>query len=152
MINFTWSAAPIETFSLEAGAVASLWLMAHEELIGAATYLKLKASGKWEPMAGLPACGPDGLCGQSFPDDRLIVTDCPVGALIGRVGGSSAVLKATAAVADAGESKPFPMGTYTVLKLPEKVIGPLYVGFNILLRPVRIIEPLTLDIFTGSGG
>lgn len=124
------------------------WLMVLEDLVGLATYLRFRASGVWTTMAGLPGCGPDGLVGQSFPDDRLIVPDCPVGALIGRIGGSSATLKAAAPAADSGESKPFPIGCNAVIKLPDKVVGPLFIGFNILLRPIHV-ERLTLDITKG---
>ena len=106
-------------------------------------------------MSGLPECGPDGIVGLTFPNERLIVADCAVGALLGRIGGSSATLKAAApadAKSDAGaakpesdEPKPFAIGTHTVIGLPEKGVGPLFVGFNILLRPVQV-RALTLTI------
>lgn len=100
-------------------------------------------------MEGLSSCEPDGLTGQSFPDDRLFVTDCPLGALIGRIGGSSAGLKVPAPATDAGETKPFPVGAYAVVKIPEKTAGPLYLGFNILSRPLRL-ESLEVEIAIGS--
>jgi hypothetical protein len=94
---------------------------------------------KRTPMSGLPECGPDGLVGQTFPADRLFVSDCAVGALLGRIGGSSASLKGgaapasqggeskpdpAAAKADDGPSNPFPVGSHTVIKLPADAIGP----------------------------
>src|ERR1044072_325680 len=96
----TWT--PVTTIRLPAQDVLTTWLMAMEEVAGTVTHLRLKANGRWTPLAGLSVCGPDGLTGQTFPDDRLIVGDCPVGALIGRIGGSSATLKAGSAVADDG--------------------------------------------------
>jgi hypothetical protein len=147
MITLTW--ASIATFKLPKRDIVEPWLPALEDIGAATTYLKFKATGKWTAMAGLSPCGPDGLVGQSFPDDRLIVTDCAVGALIGRIGGSSATLKGALAAADAGEAKSFPVGSYTVIKLPEKVIGPLYLGFNVLLRPLKL-ESLDVEIFGGS--
>jgi hypothetical protein len=76
---------------------------------------------------------------MSYPDTGLILSDCSVGALLGRIGGSSASTKAALAdPAAAGETKPFPIGRSSIFRLPEKAIGPLFVGFNCLLRPVRI--------------
>ena len=146
MINVTWQ--PIAKFSLSKEDVQSAWVMAREDLGGATSYLKLKATGKWFPMAGLGGCGPDGLAGRSFPEDRLVLTDCAVGALIGRIGGSSASIKAAAASVDVGETKPFAIGNFALVKLPEKVLGPLYVGFNILLRPINV-ESLELELIGG---
>jgi hypothetical protein len=149
MLNLTWKL--LSTFKLGAESVVKPWFVALEDFGAATAYLKLKADGKWTPMTGLSACGPDGLTGQSFDDNRLLVSDCAVGALIGRIGGSSASLKAAAPAVDSGEVKPFAVGTNAVLKLPTNVIGPLYLGFNILLRPVAV-DSLTVDIFGSSSG
>ena len=128
LLNVTWPAQVIEV----------PWVMVLDDLWGTTGYLRLKTTGLWTPLAGLPDCGPDGLAGQPFPEDRLVLTDCPVGALIGRVGGSSAAVRATTPATDAGESKPFVIGSYVVFKLPDKVVGPLFLGFNIVLRPIRL--------------
>lgn len=146
MINITWR--PVYAVTLLAQSVTVPWLMVLEDLGSATSYLKLRTTGTWTALAGLSECGPDGLAGQSFPDDRLIVSDCSVGALIGRIGGSSATLKAQTPAADSGEGKPFPLGCYTVLKLPDKFVGPLFIGFNILLRPIRL-DRLDIDIEGG---
>jgi hypothetical protein len=114
------------------------WVMVKDALIGTVSFLRLTATGQWTTLAGLPDCGPDGLAGLPFPDDRLVLPDCAVGALIGRIGGSSASVKAAAPATDAGETKPFPIGSFAVLKLPDKVVGPMFLGFNILLRPIRL--------------
>jgi hypothetical protein len=137
--------AELAAISQENLEIAEPWLVALEEL-GVSTYLKLVVTGSWTPMAGLGSCGPDGIHTSAIPDDRLILTDCPAGALIGRVGGSSASLKA--ATPDAGESKPFAIGSYAVVKLPDNAVGPLFVGFNILIRPLKL-EKLEVVILGG---
>ena len=149
MISLTWNAIGKFRLGKEEPGVVAPWLLALEDLGAATTYLKLKAKGKWIPMAGLSACGPDGLTGQSFDDTRLLVADCPVGALIGRIGGSSASLKTLTPSVDAGEGKPFPIGCYALLKLPVNVVGPLFIGFNIVLRPMPL-ESLEVEIIGGS--
>jgi hypothetical protein len=146
MLTLNWS--EINKINLPAQDVVAAWLVALEELDPAVKYVRFKAVGKWTAMAGLSACGPDGLIGQSFPDDRLILSDCSVGALIGRIGGSSATLKGPTAP-EGGETKPFPIGCQTVAKLPDNSTGPIYFGFNILVRPLKL-ESLELTILGGS--
>lgn len=146
MISLNWS--ELKTISLPEQDVVVAWLVALEQLDPATKYLRFRASGKWTAMGGLSDCGPDGLVGQSFPDDRLIVSDCAVGALIGRIGGSSATLKGPATAAD-GETKSFPIGCHTVLKLPDNATGPIYFSFNILSRPLKL-EGLDLTILGGT--
>lgn len=147
MISLTWKR--IDTFIVPERDVVEPWLMALEDFGAATTYLKLISKGAWTAMAGLAECGPDGLIGQSFPDDRMVVTDCAVGALIGRIGGSSASLKAQNPPADSGEVKPFPVGRHAVLKLPDKFVGPLYLGFNVLFRPMKL-KSLEVEIIGGA--
>jgi hypothetical protein len=148
MISLTWK--PLTPFTLPASdAIAWPWIMACEDLGVTSTYLKLKATGKWQPMEGLSSCGPDGLTGQTFLDDRLFVTDCPLGALIGRIGGSSASLKVPTPTADSGETKAFAVGAYALVKLPKETAGPLYLGFNTPFRPLSL-ESLSVDMAIGS--
>jgi len=143
-----WTKLP--TFDLAPSDIVEPWKVALEDWSAATAYLKIKASGAWTAMAGLPKSGPDGVIGQSFANDQLlVVADCPVGALIGRIGGSSATLKAAAPASDSGESKPFAIGAFTVVKLPANAVGPLYVGFNILLRPLEL-ENLSVEIWAGT--
>jgi hypothetical protein len=153
MIVLTWT--DVGGFRCAAEDVTASWLLGWEDLPSAAKYLRLKATGQWTPMSGLPECGPDGIVGQAFPSDRLILPDCAVGALLGRIGGSSATLKPAGPAdrpagpaeaksdsgsvkADSEESKPFAIGSHAVIKLPETGLGPLFIGFNILLRPVPV--------------
>jgi len=116
------------------------------EQFGVATHLKFVVTGRWVAMAGLDPCGPDGIYTSAVPDDRLMLAECAAGALIGRVGGSSATVK-FAATASA-DSKPFAVGSYAVVKLPDAAVGPLFLGFNILGRPVRV-ESLNVEILSG---
>lgn len=118
------------------------WILVAETLRDA-THLQIKAQGSWAAMGGsLTVCEPDGHAGLPVASERLIVTDCPVGALIGKIGGSSAAVStaaATSATAPSnGEGKPFAVGSHCVTTIPEKSIGPLFIGFNCLFRPVKV--------------
>ena len=148
MPNPTWMPLP-PSFQLQAASVDSPWLTMPFEFSAIATYLKLVASGTWSPFAGLKDCGPDGLVGQTFPDEQLLVTDCAVGTLVGRFGGSSASLKTQTPDTSAGESKPFAVGRVAIVKLPDKFVGPLFLGFNVLRHPVKV-QSLQVDVFVAS--
>lgn len=107
--------------------------------------LRITATGEWQPLPGLAIkCGPDGFGGLAVADSALILPGCPVGALIGKFGGSSASLDATAAPAggEAGSPAAFAIGAHCVVARPKDVLGPLFLGFNTRARP------LTIDDFT----
>jgi hypothetical protein len=129
----------LATYSIPAKDVEAPWLMAVASFDDA-THLKLEAIGKWEPAGSvLPPCDPDGLPGFKAADDRLVVRSCRFGALIGKVGGSSAshhTPDTSAATPAIGE--PFGIGTVCILKLPDKAIGPLFVSFNAVDRPIKV--------------
>jgi hypothetical protein len=100
------------------------------EVIRGPTHLLITATGNWSPMPDvLTTCGPNGFAGLSLPADRVVLPDAPPGALIGRFGGSSASLKADGA---------FPIGLDCVVQLPPNSVGPLFVSFNIVARPVPV--------------
>jgi hypothetical protein len=124
--SIVWS--EIFTFTATDWARTSPWTVAFENVPDNAS-LRLIAEGAWRPLPGLPECGPDGLPGLSWSD--LVTTDCPPGALIGRFGGSTALAKGT------GDQAPFPIGTMTVVKVPEKG-GSLFVSINVLQRPINM--------------
>ena len=108
------------------------------EVIAGATHLKVSATGSGEAMPGLLApCGPDGLAGLTLPPERLVLPDAPPGALIGRIGGSSATIKGDGV---------FVIGGSCATAIAAGSIGPLYVGFNITTRPV-IITSLSVAVF-----
>ncbi|MGA3399997.1 MAG: hypothetical protein ABSC95_12325 [Acetobacteraceae bacterium] len=127
MAIVTWT--PIQTLPLPTGLIALPWLKLVDTIRGA-THLMINAKGRWTPMPGLLApCEPDGLAGLVLPADRTVLPDAPPGALIGRIGGSSAGLKADGA---------FVIGTSCVVPVPAGSIGPLFISFNITARPVDV--------------
>jgi hypothetical protein len=111
------------------------------DVIRGPTYLLITATGSWTAIPEvLAACGPNGFAGLSLPADRVVLSDAPPGALIGRLGGSSASLKADGA---------FPIGLDCVVQLPANSVGPLFVSFNIVSRPVNVAS-FTIDISTAT--
>jgi hypothetical protein len=127
MTTVTWT--PIDTLPLPDGSINVPWLRLVASLRGA-THLCFEATGEWIAIPGLLApCGPDGLSGLALPADRVVIADAPPGALIGRIGGSSASLKAEGA---------FVIGSSAVVSVPAGSIGPLFVSFNIVGRPVAV--------------
>jgi hypothetical protein len=141
MPTIAWT--ELTRYQLAQGAAAhridAPWIAVVHDL-AEATLIRISATGTWSPLAGLPQCQPDGLVGMSYPEAGLVITDCAVGALIGRVGGSSASLKAATADTTAGETKPFPIGKRCVLRLPQNALGPIFIGFNCLARPVNVVS------------
>jgi hypothetical protein len=133
----TWT--PIDTLPLMPGPVTVAWIRLAESLRGA-TFLTFTATGSWTALPGLLApCGPDGLTGLALAADRVVLADAPPGALIGRIGGSSAGIKADGA---------FVIGSNAVVAVPAGSAGPLFIGFNITGRPVDV----TAIAVTVSGG
>jgi hypothetical protein len=123
----TWT--EIRNFIEQAGEITAPWLLVVETIRGA-THLQITATGDWTAMAGLLGpCGPDGLAGLTLPADRIVLQDAPPAALIGRIGGSSASLKT---------DNLFVIGRSCVVPVPAVSIGPLFVSFNIIARPVSL--------------
>jgi len=123
----TWT--PIPTQAVQPGPITVPWLQLVDTIRGA-THLMIRATGSWTALPGLLApCEPDGLAGLILPADRVVLPDAPPGALIGRIGGSSAGLKADGA---------FVIGSSCVVAVPTGSIGPLFVSFNITGRPVQV--------------
>lgn len=112
------------------------------------THLEIQAAGSWK-QEGVGEFGPDGSPDVPFPSDKLTLADCPVGALIGKFGGSSASLAVagapTAMTDGLIEGKPFAIGSYCVVKVPAKSVGPLFVRFNGLQPPITITK-LKIDV------
>jgi hypothetical protein len=146
IVNWTQLGQPFTRFNV---TVSDPWMLALEMLQGA-THLQITATGTWVMMDGLvAACGPNGLAGLPIQPDRLIIADCPLGALIGKFGGSAATLSSASATGSSApalaEGRAFGIGTYCVTKIPDGFIGPLLLGFNSLVRPVRVTD-LTVGI------
>lgn len=112
------------------------------------THLRIQAEGSWaQPNGPFGACGPDGLASIPAQSNALAVKDCGVGALIGKLGGSSASLTMPPA-SPGGTSPPttslaegaaFAIGSHCIVALPANFMGPLYVSFNGLGRPVLVM-------------
>lgn len=141
MPEISWNI--IKQVSFPPGEVLWPWSVAVESLSDL-THLTIKASGSWEDCVGqFKPFSPDGHTGISIQADRLILPDAAVGALLGKLGGSSASLLLPAAGTPSIESRPFPIGSYCRIALPTASFGPLFVGFNWIVRPLRII---TLEV------
>ena len=105
------------------------------------THLLIAATGNWTAIPDvLAACGPNGFAGLSLSADLIVLPDAPPGALIGRLGGSSASLKVDGA---------FPIGLDCLVQLPANNVGPLFVSFNIVARPVYV-GSFTIQVSTAT--
>ena len=123
-----------------AGAFRMPWHRVTDLLRGP-TRLRIAATGSWTAIPEVLApCGPNGFAGLSLPADRVVLPDAPPGALICRLGGSSASLKAEDA---------FPIGLDCVVQLPANSVGPLFVSFNIVARPVDVAS-FTIEVSTAT--
>jgi len=149
--------------SVPAGEFKPLWALVLEA-VPDWKRLRLEADGEWTFLLDgtyAYSCGPDGAAGLSPASAVPILRNCPPGCLLGRFGGSSAEIGA--ATAQGGEtgttggdgetetapastgSVAFPIGRDCLYKVPEGVFGPLFIGFNLVSRPVTI-EKLTLTV------
>jgi hypothetical protein len=121
------------------------------------THLQIAASGVWRQEGDSTGdCEADGRQGASVPIEQLAVTDCPPGALIGKLGGSSASLGPASGTTPnpaplLAEGKAFAIGSFCTIALPTGCIGPLYVAFNGLKLPVRV-NSLTVTIKGAPSG
>ena len=138
-----WRVLP--AFTAPAGQVIKPWLLAFDSL-GDGTHVRIEADGEFLVSGdGMQRCGPDGLTNvNSIDKTRLLISDCPLGALLGKIGGSSALFSAVekpnSTATAITEGQPFAIGAHLIATLPAKSIGQLYVGFNDLRRPVEIIS------------
>ncbi len=129
----------LKVFEKNEEDVSARWLLILESM-NDATHLKFVAEGKWEVTNSvLPDCDPDGAAGLAVPDGQLILKGCPFGALLGKIGGSTAFDKIPSEASDAlAIDQPVAIGSFCQLKLPESTSAPLFIGFNSTLRPIRI--------------
>jgi hypothetical protein len=130
-----------DAYELTNEAVTAPWIPVCASWRGV-THLQIIASGVWK-VPGQNDFGPDGLAGVTIPNEPVAVSDCFTGALIGKFGGSSAALgPASAPVASPaptlGEAKAFAIGAHCVVAIPTGCIGPFFVSFNGLPRPLQV--------------
>lgn len=111
------------------------------------THLRIQATGSWtQAGAQIGQCSPDGLASTPVQVNPLAVPDCGVGALIGKLGGSSANLTmppatpggTSAPTTSLAEGTAFAIGAHCIVALPQNFIGPLYISFNGLARPILV--------------
>jgi hypothetical protein len=90
MPQINWSELPV--FECKSTDLIGPWLTV-AETIHDATRVRIKSEGSWLALgAFLQPCGPDGYTGLKVQSDQLVLPDCPLAALIGKIGGSSAEL------------------------------------------------------------
>jgi hypothetical protein len=95
-----------------------LWTLARS-YVAASQIIRIEAQGLWRPVAGLDCCGPDGFQHWAFGRDRLLTAKAPLGALIGKIGGSNI----------ATDENTFVIGSVAVITV-EKIVGPLFLTIN----------------------
>jgi hypothetical protein len=84
--------------------------------------LRFEADGEWACLgAAVQPCGPDGHQGLPWPSDRLLVAKSAPGALIGKLGGSTA---------GNDDGTVFTIGSRTIVSIDQKKNGFLYIGVN----------------------
>ncbi|MBI4591574.1 MAG: hypothetical protein HY725_22340 [Candidatus Rokubacteria bacterium] len=83
--------------------------------------LKLEADGEWEYSK--KRCGPDGAPQEGLVTDTL-VPSAPLGALVGKIGGSSADKP------DVSKVLVFAVGSYCVVSLDNTARGALFLTMN----------------------
>jgi hypothetical protein len=107
------------------------------QIVRDCTYVRFVVEeGEWQIPDQTKFCGADGYAGVAM-SGKAIIEDCALGALIGRFnGGSAGYAKSIATDADKGA--PFPVGTYCIMPVPAKCVGPIFIGFNIVDRPIKV--------------
>jgi hypothetical protein len=99
--------------------VTGLWLHV-VELLPRNRIVRIAATGRWPDQIRTGPCGPEGLLDFSLNPDQLILPDSPPGALVAKVGGSTAHKK---------DGTLFALGTFAVIGALEKP-APLFVAVN----------------------
>jgi PA-IL-like protein len=97
-----------------------LWTLVRT-FVGNSQIIRIEAEGQWKPVSGLDLpCGADGLRHWIFGRDQLLCKKAPLGALIGKIGGSNI---------STDDSEIFLVGSVAVL-ICDKAAGPLYLTIN----------------------
>ncbi len=119
MTEPTWLTLPLKTDKVLAKP-NGIWTLVCEYLKGPAK-LRIEATGAWD-YSPTKSCGPDGARSAGFLADALIAS-APLGALIGKIGGSPAEKPDSRCM-------PFVAGSYAVVILDDKTEGALYFTMN----------------------
>jgi hypothetical protein len=135
-MTISWVDLRKKPFKLQNEPIEAPWLMVVEAFEDF-DHLQITSEGTWPAYPGLPLeCGPDGISASPIAAEQRLIADCRLGALIGKLGGSSAMLDIPS-----GESSGlgmFALGTNALVKVPSGCFGPLFIGFNVKARPISI--------------
>jgi hypothetical protein len=111
----------VNTISINA-ASSALWSVVHP-FVDAPGLIRIETIGATYWMYGAmptPWCSPDGDLTSLMSRKHCLVPSAPVGALVGKIGGSSA---------GTGDGTTFAVGRTCVVKVPDGG-GPLYLAIN----------------------
>jgi hypothetical protein len=87
-------------------------------------------ASKWCPVDKTPPCGPDGIV-PTTSKSGLLTNGALYGALIGKLGGSSADVPDSSAVGSPyGTKRVFAIGSHCVISLASGDAGPLFLTMN----------------------
>jgi hypothetical protein len=115
-----WTPLKLETNKVPARP-RGMWTAVYEYVSGT-SILRFKAKGDWA-YAKDRKCGPDGVRGLGLPQD-VLVPGTPLGALVGKIGGSSADKP------DPAKQQVFAVGSECVVGLDGKFSGTLFLTMN----------------------
>jgi hypothetical protein len=105
--------------SVPARPATGLWTVVRS-YVSTGQIIHIEARGTWRPVAEFDSCGGDGMRHWAFAGDRLLCKKAPLGALIGKIGGSGA---------SSDDSEIFLVGSVAVITI-DKTQGPLYLTIN----------------------
>jgi hypothetical protein len=112
-----------------------LWTNAIDFVPGGTTLkISVEPGSEWTPEGCLKPCSADGEMDQVLSQATLAISGVPRGALIGRIGGSSADQTLDAASAATTNQSPrmflFAIGRFCVVQIPANTSGALFLGMN----------------------
>ena len=114
-----WRDVTAQHISVPARPAIGLWTPIIDYVTGP-LILRIGARGKWSPVESLPGCSPDGFQDWFYGRDWLLTKSAPLGALIGKIGGSNN---------STNDADIFVVGSYAVITI-DKQTGPLYLTIN----------------------
>jgi PA-IL-like protein len=120
MTAVNWQAMDGKTaLKIPAKPDRGIWTPVRAYLSGP-SIIRIAAEGTWKPVDIFPACTADGLRHWAVSRDMLLTKKAPLGALIGKIGGSNIA---------ADDSDIFVVGSNLVLTV-DKQTGPLWLTIN----------------------
>jgi hypothetical protein len=137
---------------------AGLWTLALDSIEGPAL-LKIEAAGQWSYSPAAKKCPPDGDLAAVFSTANCILPDAPVGALIAKIGGSTAGIK------DGANGKLYVVGHMAVIPIDQNASGPVFLTINDQISgfgdnsgklnaklSLKRVPPMPAPAVTGAGG